>query len=182
MRIEIADHPPATVQEDQQAEVFAVIGSIQPHRHPIRIEIHRGQEWVSRQLDLWQRAVRVADEAVAQAKTELAGRRFPGFDGRMPDATVQERNLRRAVARLEHCEDQVVKCRKWMTQLPKLIDETFTGASHRLNTFLETDVPGAVAALQRQIEALERYTETRLDFASAPSAASVPAKPPEPSP
>ncbi len=151
----------------------------------IRIEVHRGQEWVSRQLDLWQRAVRAAEEEVVQAKAELAARRFPNFDGKMPDTTVQERNLRRAVARLEHAEDQVAKCRKWITQLPKLIDETFTGAGHRLATFLDTDVPAAVAAMQRQIESLERYAETRADFAPAPSAAGLPdtpAKPPEPTP
>lgn len=147
----------------------------------IRLEIGRGEEWVRQQLELWQRAVRAADEAVVQAKADLAARRFPNFDGKMPDTTVQERNLRRAVAWFEHCEDQVVKCRKWLVQLPKSVDEIFTGAGHRLANFLETDVPAAAAALQRQIEALERYAETRTDYAPAPAVGPPPpAPPPEP--
>jgi hypothetical protein len=135
----------------------------------VRLELGRGQEWVRQQLELWQRAVRVADEEVVQAKAELAARRFPNFDGKMPDTTVQERNLRRAVARLDHCEGQVATCRKWLAKLPKLIDEIFTGAGHRLSNFLELDVPAAAAALVRQVEALERYAEARLDFAPTPS-------------
>lgn len=145
----------------------------------VRTELQRGYEWVSRQLDLWQRAVRVAQDAVAQAKVELAARRMPGFDGRPPDTTVQEKNLRRAVARLEHCEDQVVKCRKLIGQLPKTVDEVFTAAGHRLGSFLEVEVAAAAAQLQRQIEALERYAESRADF--GPSSAGPPAgatKPP----
>jgi len=147
----------------------------------IRLEIGRGEEWVRQQMDLWQRAVRVADEKVVQAKSELAARRFPNYDGKMPDTTVQERNLRRAVAWFEHCEGQVVTCRKWLVQLPKSVDEVFTGAGHRLANFLEIDVPAAVAALHRQIESLERYSETRADYAPTPSvASSLPAPPSEP--
>src|SRR5207253_191296 len=62
----------------------------------IQGEIRRGHEWVAEQLSLWQRAVRDCEEEVVQAKAELAARKFPGFDGRMPDTTVQEKNLRRA--------------------------------------------------------------------------------------
>lgn len=165
------------------------VAALQTYRHEageslssVRIELGRGREWIRQQLELWQRAVRVAEEEVVQAKAELAARRFPNFDGKMPDTTVQQRNLRRAVARLEHCEDKVVTCRKWLAQLPKLIDEIFTGAGHRLNNFLDIDVPGGVATLVRQVEALERYAETRLDFSPAPTSGPTapPAKPPEP--
>ena len=70
----------------------------------INQEIRRGFAWIEEQMTLWQRAVRDCEEEVTQAKAELAARRFPGFDGRMPDTTVQERNLRRAQARLEYAE------------------------------------------------------------------------------
>ena len=79
----------------------------------VQIEIRRGLEWVSEQLALWQRAVRDCEEEVTQRKTELAAKKFPTWDGRMPDTTVEERNLRRALARLEHAEEQVRKCRSW---------------------------------------------------------------------
>ena len=65
----------------------------------IRLEIRRGIDWVGQQLDLWQRSLRDREDAVVQAKAELSARRFPGPTGRMPDTTVQERNLRRAIAR-----------------------------------------------------------------------------------
>ncbi|SRR5579885_2383502 len=141
----------------------------------IRIEIRRGLEWVSEQLALWQRAVRDCEEEVTQAKAELAARKFPGWDGRMPDTTVQEKNLRRAKARLEHAEEQVKKCRSWLSRLPKLIEEAFTGHGHRLELFLEGDLARGLAVLDRRLDALERYAGLRTDYSSGPSVVPGPA-------
>ena len=140
----------------------------------IQLEIRRGIDWVSQQLDRWQRSIRDHEDAVVQAKAELSARRFPGPTGRMPDTTVQERNLRRAIARLEHAQDRVAACKKWLVNLPKIIDETFSGAGHRFALLLEGDVAKGLALLQRQIEALEQYAETRADFAPTPSASALP--------
>lgn len=140
----------------------------------VLMEIRRGIDWVGQQLDLWQRAVRDREEAVVQAKAVLAGRKFPNWDGRMPDTTVQERNLRRAEARLEHAQNQVIRCRKWLGGLPRMVEETYSGAGHRLQMTIEGDVARGVADLQRRIEALERYSDLRPDFAPAPSAALLP--------
>jgi hypothetical protein len=140
----------------------------------VAMEIRRGIDWVAQQQDHWQRAVREREEAVVQAKAELAGRKFPNWDGRMPDTTVQERNLRRAVARLEHAQDQVALCRKWVIGLPRMIEETYSGAGHRLQMTIEGDVARGIADLRRRIEALEKYAETRADFAPTPSAAHLP--------
>lgn len=142
-------------------------------------EIRRGVEWVGEQLALWQRAVRDAEEAVTQAKAELAARKFPGWDGRMPDTTLQERNLRRAKAWQEHCEEKVRTCRSWQTRLPKLVEETYSGAGNRLSNLLEIDVARGLGVLDRRLDALERYAEVKKDYSSAPSVL-PPAAPPPP--
>ena len=136
----------------------------------IRLEIRRGVDWVGQQLDRWQHSVREREDAVVQAKMALSARRFPDSTGRMPDTTVPERNLRRAEARLDHAHDRIRSCKKWLAQLPKIIDETFSGAGHRFALLLEGDVAKGLAHLGGQIGALERYAETRPDFAPAPSA------------
>ncbi|HXD88155.1 MAG TPA: hypothetical protein VN641_16825 [Urbifossiella sp.] len=144
----------------------------------IELEIRRGMEWLAEQLSLWQRAVRDCEEEVVQAKAELASRRFPGFDDRMPDTTLQERNLRRARARLEYAEDQVVKVRSWTGRLPKVVDELYRGPAHRLSGFLEGDLAKGLAMLGRQIAALDSYAGLRPDFAPAPSSATLAPPPP----
>lgn len=136
----------------------------------IRIEISRGEEWVSEQLQLWQRSIRKFEDNVVQAKAELAARRFPNYDGRMPDTTLQERNLRRAIAQLDHAQDMVAACRRWLTKLPKVVDEVFASSASRLTTLLEQDVPRGVADLSRRVDSLERYSQLRPDYAPAPSA------------
>jgi hypothetical protein len=141
----------------------------------IRIEIGRGAEWVSEQLHQWQRSIRQCEDAVVQAKAELAARRFPDFDGKMPDTTLQERNLRRAVARLEFAQEKVDVCRKWLAKLPKVIDEVFAAPASRLTNMLEQDVPRGAADLDRRVDALERYSQLRTDFS-----ASAPPPPPPP--
>jgi hypothetical protein len=145
-----------------------------------RLEIGRANDWVSEQMHLWQRAIRRCEDAVVQAKAELAARQFPDVNGRMPDTTVQERNLKRAKARLEHAEEKVATCRKWLAHLPKVVDEVFSGPANRLANTLEGDVPRGMAALERQIDALERYAELKTDYSTSSSIAAVSPPPPPP--
>ena len=135
----------------------------------IQLEIRQGIDWVSQQLDRWQRSIRDRDDAVVQAKSALAAKRYPDSNGRMPDTTVEERNLRRANARLEHAQEQVAVCKKWLVNLPKIIDETFTGAGHRFALLLEGEVAKGLGHLHRQIESLDQYAETRVGTVSAPT-------------
>jgi hypothetical protein len=143
----------------------------------LRVEINRGIEWVHEQYQLWQRSIRRFDDAVVQAKADLAAKRFPDVNGRMPDTTVEERNLRRAVAKLEYAHEQVAKCRRWVAELPKLVDEIFHGPAQRLANLLDIDVPRGAAVLTRRIESLELYAGLRADYSG-----SAPLPPPPPAP
>jgi hypothetical protein len=142
----------------------------------VDMEIRRAHDWLGEQLSRWQNAVRECEEEVVQAKAELSARKFPGWDGREPDTTVQEKAVRKAKAKKEHAEDQVALVRSWMARLPKLVDEAYTGPSRRLGNMLEADLPKALAALVRQVGALDSYAGVRPDFAPGPSL-SAPAPP-----
>lgn len=144
----------------------------------VELEIRRAHDWLEEQLGRWQRAIRDCEEDVTRAKAELAQRKFPTWDGREPDCTVQEKALRLAKAKLEHAEDQVAKCRHWIGRLPKLVDELYVGPSRRLANFVEAELPKGLADLGRRIAALESYASLRADYAPAPSVSSVAAAPP----
>jgi len=143
----------------------------------VELEIRRAHDWLGEQLSLWQRAIRDYEDEVTRAKAELSQRKFPNWDGREPDCTVQEKNLRMAKAGLEHAEDQVVKCRQWASRLPKLVDEIYAGSGRRLANFVEADVPRALADLVQRIGALDSYSGLRPDYAPTPTTSSVPAPP-----
>jgi hypothetical protein len=145
----------------------------------VELEIRRAHDWLGEQLSRWQWAVRECEEDVVRAKAELSQRKFPNWDGREPDCTVQEKNLRIAKGRLEHAQDQVAKCRQWLGRLPKMIDESYVGPSRRLANFLEAELPKALADLARRIASLESYSGLRADYAPAPSAAAA-SPPPSP--
>ena len=144
----------------------------------VELELRRGFDWLEEQLGRWQKAIRDCEEEVVQAKTELSGRKFTGWDDREPDTTVQERNLRRAKARLEYAQDQVQAVRGWIARLPKLIDELYRGPANRLGGLLEADLPRGLASLRWKVETLETYAGLRTDFA----AGSAPPPPPPPPP
>ena len=131
----------------------------------VDLEIRRAADWLEEQLARWRKVVRQCEEEVVRAKAELSQRKFPTWDGREPDCTVQEKNLRLAKARLEHAEEKVETCRRWIARLPKMIDEMFTGPSRRLKSMLEADLPSARAELARRIASLESYAGLRPDHA-----------------
>lgn len=144
----------------------------------VELELRRAQEWVAEQQSLWQRAVKKCEEDVVRAKAELSQRKFQTFDGREPDCTVQEKNLRMARARVEQAEDMVEKCRQWGQRLPRLVDEVYTGPARRLGNFLEAELPKGLADLTRRVAALESYAGLRPDYAPGPAGSSVTAAPP----
>jgi hypothetical protein len=143
----------------------------------VELEIRRAHDWLEEQLGRWQRAIRDCEEDVTRAKAELNQRKFPTWDGREPDCSVQEKALRLAKARLEHAEDQVAKCRQWIGRLPKMIDEVYVGPSRRLANFVDAELPKGLADLARRVAALESYAGLRADYAPAPAASSVSAAP-----
>lgn len=142
-----------------------------------RMEIRRAEEWLQEQLSLWQKAVRDRDEAMHQAKMALMAKKTPGPSGREPDTTLEERALRRARARYEHAQEQVAKCKQYIVKFPRMVEEMFTAPSHRLQTFMETDLVRAEAVLLRQSAALESYADMK---SVSPSRASVSQSPPAP--
>src|SRR5262245_42524115 len=83
----------------------------------VELEIRRAYDWLEEQLARWKKAIRDYEEDVTRAKAELAQRKFPTWDGREPDCTVQEKNLRLAKARLEHAEEKVEIVRRWLGRL-----------------------------------------------------------------
>lgn len=143
----------------------------------VDLEIRRAADWLEEQLAKWRKAIRDCEDEVVRAKAELSQRKFPTWDGREPDCTVQEKNLRLAKARLEHAEEKVETCRRWIGRLPKMIDEMFTGPSRRLKSMLEADIPNALAELARRIASLESYAGLRPDYAPGPSATAGPTTP-----
>jgi hypothetical protein len=146
----------------------------------VELELRRGFDWLDEQLGRWQKAVRDCEEEVVQAKADLSARKFTGWDDREPDTTVQERDLRRAKARLEYAEDQVRVVRGWIARLPKLIDELYRGPATRLTGFLEADLPRGLAALGWKIETLETYAGLRTDFTAGSASQPLPPSPPLP--
>lgn len=132
-------------------------------------EIRRGIDWLEDQLKLWTKSLKDDDERVHLAKMELSGRQIPNQDGKYPDTTLQERNLRRALARRDHTADKIEACRRWLQTIPRAVDESYTGPSRRLRGMLDTELPVATVDMARRIAALEAYAGLRQDFATAPA-------------
>ncbi|CAN5549968.1 hypothetical protein BH11PLA2_BH11PLA2_05240 [soil metagenome] len=134
----------------------------------IEMEIRRCIDWVEDQKNHWEAVAKKCDEELWTAKQDLNARKHPDWSGRDPDTTVQERNARRAEVRLEIAREQIQKCRGWLLKMPKLIDETYRGASHRLSNFLEGDLARSLALMGGQIASLEAYAGLKPDFAPGP--------------
>jgi exonuclease VII small subunit len=135
----------------------------------VALEIQRSESWLDDRLRGWQNEARDAEQEVVQCKTELANRKFVGFDGRVPDCSVQEEALWRAEDRLERAREQIEIVRKWYHKMPKMVSEEYEVAARHMLNFLEGDVPRGLAMLKSQIASLEAYAQLRAEqFAPPP--------------
>ncbi len=132
----------------------------------LALSLQRAEAWLGEQQQYWQRQIRACEDEVTQARTELRTRQIPNSFGDTVDCTVQEKNLRRAKARLQEAEDRLAAVRHWMLRLPREICDNYDGPVGQLTSFLDGELPSGLAALARQLTALEQYVH--LHAASIP--------------
>ncbi|MCI0683577.1 MAG: hypothetical protein L0Y71_15845 [Gemmataceae bacterium] len=122
----------------------------------VELELRRLVDWIAEQAKHWQAEIRLAENAVFEAKTELARKKMMRIGDRKPDTTDEEKNLRRAQAWLEHAEEKLAKTRHWQTAFPDAMLD-YEGPARQLQFLLDAQVPQMSASLTQKIEALERY-------------------------
>ena len=155
-----------------RAEVCKFRTAAQDSLASVEMTIRRAYDWLAEQADFWKRAIRGCEEEVFQAKQELSMRKFPRWDGRIPDCTVQEENLKRAQAKLRHAQEKAEVVKRWSMKLPTMVSEVWDSPSKHLGATLEAELPRGIALLERRIQSLEAYA------AIAPPSGTVDAPPP----
>jgi chromosome segregation ATPase len=123
------------------------------------MEIRRAQDWLESQLGRWKSEIRQAEEAVIQARNELARKKMMRISDRPPDTTDEEKALRKAQAWLAHAEEKRDNTKRWIRQLPDAIEE-YDGQARPFQDALEHDLARMIALLDQKIAALEEYLRT----------------------
>ncbi len=121
-----------------------------------QMEIRRSLDWVEGQLQFWKAEIRRAEDAVIQAKNELARRKLMRIGDRPPDTTFQEKALRKAQARLAHAEEKRDNTKAWLRRLPDDIQE-YDGQARPFQDTLEHDLVKMILFIEQKIAALEAY-------------------------
>ena len=122
------------------------------------MEIRRSLDWLNSQLQMWTAEIRRAEELVFVAKSELARKKMMRISDRPPDTTEQEKQLRKAQARLAHAEAKRDNTKTWLRQFPDAVEE-YEGLARPFQDSLEHDLAKMVGFLEQKIAALEAYQQ-----------------------
>jgi len=123
-----------------------------------QMELRRSLDWLESQLQLWKSEIRKAEEAVFQAKNELTRRKMMRISDRPPDTTAQEKELRKAQARLAHAEEKRDNTKAWLRRLPDEIEQ-YDGLARPFQDTLEHDLVKMILFVDQKIAALDAYRQ-----------------------
>src|SRR5581483_6091406 len=69
------------------------------------LALQRAADWLAEQQKHWRHEIRRAEDRVVEAKNALRNKQYEDYSGGKPDTTVEEKNLKKAVAYLEFAQD-----------------------------------------------------------------------------
>jgi hypothetical protein len=122
-------------------------------------EVRRTAHWLQQDRPYyWQEQIKRRREAVASAKSEVFRRQLQKKPDYSPSMSEPVENLRRAEASLADAEKRLILVRKWQTLFNQAVLE-YHGSAQRLKDLAASDIPRAVNALVRIIDALEAYLQ-----------------------
>ena len=117
----------------------------------------RAVEWLENdRARYWPHEVRKASEAVCEARINLEQRRLRIRSEETPSCFEQEKALQTAQQRLRTAERKAASVRRWLRTVRYEVEQ-FKGKLANMASYLDTDLPRALAALDRIIGALDKY-------------------------
>jgi len=146
------------------------------------MELHRALDWIHHdRYDHWNQEVRRGWEKITEARIQLQQATTARRIGEHAPACIDEkRALARAKQRLETAQEKVEAVRHCMRAIDHAVDE-FRGARTPLASWLESEIPKALAALRRMMDNLEDYLALHAPGGTAGfPAVDIPADQPKP--
>ena len=143
---------------DFQAALLTFTEKAKDALSSVDLELRRLLDWLADQAKHWQSEIRLAENAVFEAKTELTRKKMMKIGDRRPDTTDQEKSLRRTQDWLDHAQEKLGRTRHWQRAFPDAMLD-YQGPARQLQFMLDAQVPRMNAYLNQKIEALEKYQE-----------------------
>jgi len=138
----------------------------------LRMESTKAMSWIEQdRVRYWPRAAKSASDEMVEAKNALLRCKMAAMEGQSKSCIDEKKEVERATTRLRHCERQVKVTRQWRHKMRHATEE-FDGKAARLAHYVEADLPKAIAALERMIAALEKYSEKQAPRSSGPAQSS----------
>ncbi len=123
----------------------------------VEAEVRRTGQWLQQDRPYyWQEQIKRRREQVASAKAEVFRRRLQKTPENSSSLSEPMEILRRAEASLQDAEKRLLQVRKWQPLFHQAVLE-YHGSIQRIKDLAASDVPRAVTALTRMIDALEAY-------------------------
>ena len=121
------------------------------------MELHRAIDWIEHDRPAyWQNETRKAFELVAATRTALNTCLMRTVAGHRSSCIEEKQAHAAAKRRLQHCQEQIERVRRWTIKIRHEIDE-FRSRLSVLRRRLDSDVPDSILLLDRMATALEAY-------------------------
>lgn len=143
---------------DFQASLLTFTEKAKEALSTVELELRRVLDWLDAKSKHWQTEIRLAENAVFEAKTALARKKMMRIGDRKQDTTDEEKMLRRAIAWLEHAEEKFAKTRHWLAAFPDAMLD-YQGPARQFQFMLDAEVPRMNAYLNQKMDALEKYRQ-----------------------
>ena len=128
----------------------------------LALEVRKAVDWIEMdRLQYWPSQVRRSGEELIQARNNLERCQLKYGSEDAPPCTEQKKAFERAKRRVRLCEEKLRVTRRWVSTIRQKLNE-FEGQLAKMNNCLDNDLPRAVAALERMLQSLEKYTSVEL--------------------
>jgi hypothetical protein len=133
------------------------------------MELHRAIDWIEHDRPAyWQTETRKAFEQVAATRTALNTCLMRTVAGHQSSCIEEKQAHAAAKRRLQHCQEQLDRIRRWAIKIRHEVDE-FRSRLSVLRRRLDGDLPKSILLLDRMATSLEAYSGLGADV-SVPQA------------
>jgi hypothetical protein len=141
-------------------------------------EGNRGVDWIDTdRAAYWPARVRRLEEELVAAKNALEQCMLRGFDDVRPSCIDEKKRVAQLKTKLDHARTKVKETRAWKSRILRDGDE-FQTRIVQVNDYADAELPKAIVALDRMIDALEKYaSRTEAPPRAAPAESAQAAKP-----